>query len=135
MLQGNSSILKFHNNDEFFKIIGWGKIQHPGNSHTMLQQAMLPVLNSTFCQSKIDKLGWGLKITDQMVCAGEVGSKKSGCHGDSGGPFVCPDRTGRFYLHGDVSWGSGQCDTSQAYSVFARVTEFVDWIKETLKDY
>lgn len=101
----------------------------------MLQQALLPVLNSSFCQSKIDSLGWGLTITKQMVCAGEVGSKKSGCHGDSGGPFVCPDPTGRFYLHGDVSWGSGQCDTSQAYTVFARVTEFVDWIKNSLKNY
>ena len=100
----------------------------------MLQQAKLPVLNSTVCQTKLDALGWTLSITKQMVCAGEPGSIKSGCHGDSGGPYVCPDSTGRYFIHGDVSWGSPRCDTNQAYTVFARVTEFVDWIKQSLRD-
>ncbi|XP_065058859.1 deleted in malignant brain tumors 1 protein-like [Rhopilema esculentum] len=115
-------------------ITGWGKIKHPGDAHTMLQQAKLPVLNSTVCQKKLDATNWGLSITKQMVCAGEPGSIKSGCHGDSGGPYVCPDSTGRYFLHGDVSWGSSQCDTNEAYTVFARVTEFVDWIKQSLRD-
>ena len=111
---------------------GWGKIRHPGNSHPMLQQAVLPVVNSSICQNKADKAGFGLKITDQMVCAGEEGSIKSGCHGDSGGPFVCPDKRGRYFLHGDVSWGSPRCNTSDVFTVFARVTQFRHWVNNVL---
>ena len=31
-----------------------------------------------------------IRVTSDMICAGDGGkSRKSGCHGDSGGPFVC----------------------------------------------
>eukprot|EP00112_Aurelia_sp_Birch-Aquarium-sp1_P021898 Seg6.5 transcript_id=Seg6.5/GoldUCD/mRNA.D3Y31 product=Ovochymase-1 protein_id=Seg6.5/GoldUCD/D3Y31 len=116
-------------------ITGWGSFQRQrlGDFHVMLQQVKLPVLDSRICQAKLDKAKAKLRITDQMVCAGKEGSIKSGCHGDSGGPFVCPNKDGRFVLHGVVSWGSPRCDTTQAYSVFARTTEFVDWVVASLQ--
>ncbi len=67
-----------------------------------------------------------------MVCAGHGGTTRvSGCHGDSGGPFVCQTgANGRWVLHGAVSWGSGRCDASQGYTVFARIAEFRSWIDQ-----
>ena len=65
-----------------------------------------------------------------MLCAGVEDTILSGCHGDSGGPYVCLNADGKTYtLHGAVSWGSGRCDAKQLFTVFARVTQFRAWIK------
>ena len=70
-----------------------------------------------------------------MVCAGTEGSKASGCQGDSGGPLACLNAaTNKYVLHGDVSWGPGGCDTSVAFSVFGRMSEFRSWIDQKLKE-
>ena len=70
------------------------------------------------------------KVTDRMLCAGHgPSSPTGGCHGDSGGPFVCQTGlNGAWVLHGAVSWGSGRCNTTEAYTVFSRITYFRDWI-------
>ena len=75
-----------------------------------------------------------LQITDNMVCAGHGGKTLvSGCHGDSGGPFVCQTGAqGQWVLQGAVSWGSGRCDATQGYSVFARVSQFRSWIDQQM---
>ena len=66
-----------------------------------------------------------------MVCAGYGPTdRRGGCHGDSGGPFVCRQGRGTWYLHGAVSWGSGECSTRKAYTVFARVAQFRNWINQ-----
>ena len=60
-----------------------------------------------------------------MICAGDGGqSNIGGCHGDSGGPFVC-EIDNRWELHGAVSWGHGSCESERMYTVFARVNFFV----------
>ena len=68
-----------------------------------------------------------------MVCGGygTTGNVISGCQGDSGGPFVC-EENGRFVLHGAVSWGHPQCEADSTYTVFARVSSYVDWIKHKM---
>ena len=71
-----------------------------------------------------------ISLTAQMLCAGVNNTRLSGCQGDSGGPYVCLNSDKRTYtLHGAVSWGSATCQASQLYTVFARVTEFLPWIK------
>lgn len=68
-----------------------------------------------------------------QICAGFGGSSTvSGCMGDSGGPFVCRDKSSqRWVLHGAVSWGSRTCSAGHnEFTVFARVSEFVNWIKQ-----
>lgn len=69
-----------------------------------------------------------------MLCAGHGPlNPTSGCHGDSGGPFVCQTGTsGSWVLHGAVSWGSGTCNSTQAYTVFAKISHFRDWIDNTM---
>ena len=69
-------------------------------------------------------------VTDNMVCAG--GNDKSSCHGDSGGPFVCPDTNGRYIVHGVVSWGNPRCSTKDFYTVFARVSKYTAWIQSVM---
>lgn len=68
-----------------------------------------------------------------MLCAGyaTAGNVISGCQGDSGGPFVC-EENGRFVLHGAVSWGHPRCEAESSYTVFARVSSYVDWINDKM---
>lgn len=66
-----------------------------------------------------------------MLCAGVENTILSGCHGDSGGPYVCLNSDNKTYtLQGAVSWGSGTCNARVVFTVFARVTQFRDWIKQ-----
>ena len=117
---------------------GWGKVKFPGGSYHKLQQTQLPLVSNRECSAKIlaSPVAGKLHITKQMVCAGEPNPTRlqGGCHGDSGGPFVCKDPlSGKFILEGAVSWGSSNCNFIQEnkqYTVFARVSEFRDWIDQ-----
>ena len=66
-----------------------------------------------------------------MVCARNGNGPQIGCHGDSGGPFVCQQGSS-WFLHGAVSWGSPRCDSSHATTAFARITVLRNWIDETI---
>jgi len=113
-------------------ITGWGKIRHPGGMTRTLQQAILPVVGNTECYEK-NRHRIPIPITEAMICGGDAGvTRRSGCHGDSGGPYVCKVN-GVWELHGAVSHGSPVCSSSETYTVFARVFHFVDWIKNTLR--
>ena len=46
--------------------------------------------------------------------------------GDSGGPLIC-DVDGKPVLYGVTSWGFG-CAKKNSPGVWAKVTEYVDWI-------
>ena len=99
-----------------------------------LQQGLLPVVSNKECYEKNRHYLPNVPITDAMVCGGDGGmSRLSGCHGDSGGPFVCRVN-GVWELHGSVSHGSPRCDSKETYSVFARTYYFIDWIKKNMKD-
>lgn len=79
--------------------------------------------------------GSSLKITDNMLCAGVSGTNLSGCHGDSGGPYVCQTAGGNWVLQGAVSWGSARCSAAELYTVFARVAKFRNWIDQKMKSW
>jgi len=113
-------------------ITGWGKIKHPGNMHTYLQEANLIPVTKKVCEAK-NFPSIGVHVTDGMLCAGD-GNVKSGCHGDSGGPFVC-HVNGRWELHGAVSHGSGTCKSKETYTVFAKVFHFKKWIEMEMRKW
>jgi len=113
-------------------ITGWGKMKHPGNMVRYLQQAEMPVVDNKVCNKK-NKASIGIPVTDAMICSGDGGeSRRSGCHGDSGGPFVC-NIGGRWELHGAVSHGSSRCASTESYTVYARVNHFKNWILKNMR--
>ena len=89
------------------------------------------MLMESLCHLSIG--GSRLKITDQMICAGINGTILSGCHGDSGGPYVCQSSSGNWVLQGAVSWGSPRCSAAERYTVFARIAQFRNWINQYVR--
>jgi len=115
-------------------ITGWGKTDGYGSMHNILQQAKLPVVDNAKCNS-LNQNKTQIAVTSNMVCAGFGPAQPTGgCHGDSGGPFVCQSPQGAWFLQGAVSWGSGRCDTSEAYTVFSRISAYRGWIDTNMKN-
>ncbi|XP_065677409.1 transmembrane protease serine 9 isoform X1 [Hydra vulgaris] len=112
-------------------ISGWGKISHPGSMTKILQHAKMNVVDRPTCE-KLNKKTIPTSITKGMLCAGDGGATRiSGCHGDSGGPFVC-NNGGKWFVHGAVSHGSGDCRSDKTYTVFANVGYFRSWIDKAM---
>lgn len=100
-----------------------------GSAADILQQGMLPVVSHIQCRHRNSYL---VPVEESsMVCAGSgQANQAGGCQGDSGGPFVCQEG-GRWVLRGAVSWGNPMCRTDH-YTVFARVSNFLDWISQNI---
>ncbi|XP_038610497.1 transmembrane protease serine 5 [Tachyglossus aculeatus] len=93
----------------------------------MLQDTLVPLISTSLCNSSRVYAG---EITARMLCAGYLDGKADACQGDSGGPLVCPDEE-VWRLVGIVSWGRG-CAEPNHPGVYAKVTEFLDWIHGTM---
>jgi len=123
-------------------VSGWGMTAYPSNPSIVLQQGILPVISKRDCVRRLKtSIGKkGLSISDQMLCAGQsynpsaTNTDTAVCKGDSGGPFVCQERNGKWTLQGVTSWGSARCSAKDSNSVFARVSEFRNWIDEVIKN-
>lgn len=103
-------------------ISGWGKTEN--GYQNLLKSAKVPIVSDSVC-SKLYK-----GITSNMVCAGYLEGGIDSCSGDSGGPLVC-EMSGRYTVMGATSYGAG-CAQANAPGVYARVTAFLPWIRETI---
>ena len=101
-------------------------LQEGGLVAEKLQKVQVPFVPTEQCQSNYASSGY--EITDGMICAGEKG--KDSCQGDSGGPMIAEGPEGKV-LVGVVSWGIG-CAREGYPGVYARVSNFADWIEETM---
>ncbi len=108
------------------KVSGWGNTFPGSGSSNDLMDAVLPVQDTAVCNSAGTL---PLTVRDSMVCAGFPLGDSGGCHGDSGGPLVVESSrfSGGWEQIGVVSWGVG--GSCSSYTVFARVSRFVPWIR------
>ncbi|OXA43669.1 mite allergen Der p 3 [Folsomia candida] len=110
-------------------VAGWGAVKQGGSVSKVLKRVDVPILSNQAC----NMTKYAGKITDNMLCAGDVekGGKDS-CQGDSGGPLVV-DVYKRKMIVGVVSWGYG-CAKPNSPGVYSRVANFADWIVSQTSD-
>jgi len=114
---------------------GWGDLKQGSRKGSkILQYLSIPLIPSEKCVVP-HTLYNPKEIDTSMVCAGYLEGKKDACAGDSGGPLVVPrspeDDTAVIY--GVVSWGLG-CAQPKSPGVYARVTNFIEWIVSKMED-
>ncbi|MEZ4713474.1 MAG: serine protease [Caldilineaceae bacterium] len=108
-------------------VFGWG-VTEDGAAVDWLRQAELPLVSQLACN--IIYQPYGFKITDNMLCAGNILGGVDACTGDSGGPLVVyDDHRAEWVLAGIVSWGAG-CGASGSYGVYTKVSTYGAWIVE-----
>merc|ERR1712215_179873 len=96
------------------------------------------VISNTKCWNKYwnywKKHGDRHSITDSMLCCTGDFYNHGACKGDSGGPLMIRRPGGSFTLIGVVSFGATTCTKKDIPGVYARISYFLDWIKEITKD-
>jgi secreted trypsin-like serine protease len=103
-------------------VIGWGS-----NGQTfpaILQEVQLPILSDSSCAAALP-----FTPLSSNICAGHTNGGQDSCNGDSGGPLISYVAN-QPMLVGVVSTGPEPC--AQAPGVYARVSSFDSWIRETI---
>lgn len=110
----------------FSTVSGWGRLLEGGATPDTLRRVTLPRVMTQECIEKTK-----MNITANMFCAGFTDGSKDSCKGDSGGPYATKYKE-TYYLTGIVSWGLG-CAKVNAYGVYTRVSRYMDWLTEKVK--
>ncbi|XP_046538822.1 kallikrein-13 isoform X1 [Equus quagga] len=106
------------------RVSGWGTTTSPQvNYPQTLQCANIQLRSDEECRQ-----AYPGKITPNMLCAGSKEGGKDSCEGDSGGPLVCNGT-----LYGVISWGDFPCGQPNRPGVYTRVSRYVSWIQETIR--
>nr|SFW93300.1 TPA: kallikrein L [Equus caballus] len=106
------------------RVSGWGTTTSPQvNYPQTLQCANIQLRSDEECRQVYPG-----KITPNMLCAGSKEGGKDSCEGDSGGPLVCNGT-----LYGVISWGDFPCGQPNRPGVYTRVSRYVSWIQETIR--
>ncbi|XP_060888917.1 coagulation factor VII [Labrus mixtus] len=106
-------------------VSGWGRQSQFGLTSSVLQRLSLPRVPLQECRRHT-----GFNITRNMLCAGYQTGGRDACEGDSGGPLVTRYKK-TWFLTGVVSWGKG-CANQNMYGIYARVSNFLDWIDDIM---
>jgi len=102
-----------------------------GQATRTLYEVELTLFNRSTCNQP----SWyANRLTDNMVCAGNIEGGRGTCTGDSGGPLACVDGSLKDWkLYGVTSWGKLPCGGPDSPTVFTCVSAFVEWIKEHIE--
>ena len=109
---------------------GWGSTHLGGQAPDTLQTIDLKIVPQKECTD--DYKDFQVHVTPGMICAGGQEEGKGPCHGDSGGPLVCKQND-QWVQVGITSW-TKPCAHAKYPTVYARVGEFVDWIKKNIAE-
>ncbi|XP_006868535.1 PREDICTED: plasminogen-like isoform X2 [Chrysochloris asiatica] len=109
-------------------ITGWGDTKGTYGAG-LLKEAQLPVIENKVC-NRYEYLNGRVKSSE--LCAGLLAGGADSCQGDSGGPLVCFEKD-KYILQGVTSWGLG-CAQPNKPGVYVRVSRFVPWIEEVMRD-
>jgi len=116
-------------------VSGWGTTVNDVSSSasSSLKYVVVPLITNAKCVKPHTNYpsNW---ITSNMVCAGYLTGGKDSCQGDSGGPLVVPKTSSddTAIVYGVVSWGD-ECAKAKQPGVYARVTNYLAWIKANMK--
>jgi secreted trypsin-like serine protease len=109
-------------------ITGWGYPKADGNATIILQEAVVPIVNSSVC---FEIFGFRIDIKT-CICAGDLKAGGLGtCHGDSGGPLQCKMSNDQWYQFGIVSWGKA-CANPGIPDIYTKVVAYNEWIEEVI---
>ncbi|XP_055699623.1 proclotting enzyme [Phlebotomus papatasi] len=108
-------------------VVGWGTTYYGGKESTTQRQANLPVWRNEDCNR-----AYFQPITDNFLCAGYSEGGVDACQGDSGGPLMMRIDA-RWTQLGIVSFGN-KCGEPGYPGVYTRISEYMDWIRETTKN-
>ncbi|KAL3219084.1 hypothetical protein MRX96_030678 [Rhipicephalus microplus] len=123
-------------------VLGWGHDDFGGRLQTVLQEAMIPLVDNPTCERAYTKLNsfetkFPRGINGDFLCAGNItDGGVDACQQDSGGPLVTNStRDGRNFFEtiGVVSFGVG-CGSAAYPGVYTRVSKYVDWILNVMAD-
>ncbi|KAL5292127.1 hypothetical protein ACFFRR_011126 [Megaselia abdita] len=105
-------------------ISGWGKILDSSTSRpNILQYVETKVGSQEECVSTFGNTFF----TDDHICVDTDGGTKGGCVGDSGGPLVT--KCSGFLIGIFSYYGNDGCQSDSPQG-FARVANYLDWIKD-----
>ncbi|XP_059611890.1 proclotting enzyme [Phlebotomus argentipes] len=108
-------------------VVGWGTTYYGGKESTTQRQANLPLWRNEDCNR-----AYFQPITENFLCAGYSEGGVDACQGDSGGPLMMRVDA-RWTQLGIVSFGN-KCGEPGYPGVYTRISEYMDWIRETTKN-
>lgn len=111
-------------------VAGWGF--RPANVHHTsipLRSQRVPVVSRQVCNGAN---AYGGLVKDNMICAGYERGGEDNCYGDGGGPLMCQNSVGKWFVGGINSWGQG-CGLPGKYSVYTYTERYRDWINRHMQ--
>ncbi|KAI5092631.1 vitamin K-dependent protein C precursor [Silurus meridionalis] len=116
-----------HLNGTMTVVTGWGTDKQGTNPHSSdLKHINVPLVEHSECRRHMSN-----NLTENVLCAGSIGSIKDACSGDSGGPMMTLYRN-TWFLIGLVSWGEG-CGHTDKLGIYTKVSNYFDWIDSVKK--
>jgi len=108
---------------------GWGRTSLTKPPPDVLQTVDTKIITNELCE----KENGGVRhVQEGNICSGGQEEGKGACFGDSGGPLQIK-LDGAWTQVGIVSWGKPCAHVSHA-DVYTRVSTYIDWINETVKN-
>ena len=105
---------------------GWGTTSEGGRTSNVLKETTQTILSST--DPMCVRGSQDNPVPNSKMCGYKQGTDS--CQGDSGGPLVVKEN-GRWTVVGVVSYGLG-CARSGYAGIYARVTNYLDWIHDNI---